>query len=228
MGYHVMPTAEELAELYQRQEADDAVAHTAIGGTSEAIAQNLLTCFGWIDSPGRTLEVGPGEGAMTDELTKLRDDIVVLEPFASVDYASKGVVHYSSLDDIPSGQRFKWIFMIEVIEHVADPIVYLRDLGRFLEPQGKIIVTTPNAAGWKARIKKASWKQLLNPTHLNLFGPDALKTVFERAGYRQVHRSRKPMAYKSNFLANALLGIMQITGMDGGLRIVASDWHEQD
>lgn len=43
--------------------------------------------------------------------------------------------------------------MVDVIEHIVDPIGALREIHRVLKPNGRLIVHTPNIAKWTRRVK---------------------------------------------------------------------------
>ena len=50
--------------------------------------------------------------------------------------------------------EFDLVLMTEVIEHLtADPIIYLSEIKRVLEPSGYLLITTPNAVHLKNRMK---------------------------------------------------------------------------
>lgn len=52
------------------------------------------------------------------------------------------VYHY---DDMPKDKNFDILMMLDVIEHVNNPIDFLNDYQKFLKENGKIIITTPNS-----------------------------------------------------------------------------------
>ncbi|MBN1144185.1 MAG: class I SAM-dependent methyltransferase [Bacteroidales bacterium] len=53
------------------------------------------------------------------------------------------LLHVSELDENP--EFFDIIVMADVIEHVSDPVGFLKSYSRFLKPTGKMIISTPNA-----------------------------------------------------------------------------------
>jgi 2-polyprenyl-3-methyl-5-hydroxy-6-metoxy-1,4-benzoquinol methylase len=53
------------------------------------------------------------------------------------------LLHVSELDE--SLELFDFIVMADVIEHVSDPVGFLKSYSRFLKPTGKMIISTPNA-----------------------------------------------------------------------------------
>jgi 2-polyprenyl-6-hydroxyphenyl methylase/3-demethylubiquinone-9 3-methyltransferase len=44
--------------------------------------------------------------------------------------------------------QFDLITAMEVIEHVAEPAVFIRALAKLLAPTGLLLMSTPNATGW--------------------------------------------------------------------------------
>ena len=56
---------------------------------------------------------------------------------------------------LPAGERFDVVIASEVLEHQADPLAFLRSLRALLQPEGILILTTPNGYGW------FEWEQIL-------------------------------------------------------------------
>ena len=50
--------------------------------------------------------------------------------------------------------------MIEIIEHLLKPLITLYDIYHFLKPGGRLVITTPNTNGWRAKLDKFSDKVL--------------------------------------------------------------------
>lgn len=220
--YRSPPSDLDLQSLYQDAPQGSVDEVKALGSTSEDIAQSLLQSVGWFDNPGKALEIGGGFGAMTRVLIRSGVPISVVEPFSSYDFKGLGVEFHQNLNQVPNGQKFKWIFLIEVIEHVADPVEFMKDVSKLLEDDGKVFVTTPNARGVAAKFHEFRWRELANPTHLWLFSSDSLSQVFRGSGFSRINRQFSPIKYKSSFFKNFLLAITQRIGVDGGLRYVLS------
>ena len=224
IGYSKSPSALEISDYYQKAKDSTSLHKKAMGGTDHNVANSILRAVGWMGDPGPTLEIGAGEGLMTDVLVAGPCPITVVEPFADVDFSSKGAAYYRDIDSIPESNRYDWILMIEVIEHLDDPVGFLAKVGKRLTERGRLVVSTPNAAGPRARLQGQSWSEVQNITHLNLFSPLALRTALTKAGFKQIERSRSPVAYKNSTMANAILGFTQLLGIDGGIRMTASNW----
>jgi len=224
IGYIKEPTVEELVQIYKKAWKDsNNTGGFAAGTTSTIIASSLISVFCGPIVQGSCLEYGGGHGKLSEALLDHDvDDIYVFEPFGSKQKIS-GVKWFSSWGNLPLNKKFDWIFMVEVLEHLLNPVDELSKIRRKLNPGGKIAITTPNARGWRSMIEGMNWREAQNPTHINLFSPDALKTCLRQSGFKQINRIYKPVNFTKNKFANAILGILQVLGMDGGIRVVAQD-----
>ncbi|TVR16982.1 MAG: class I SAM-dependent methyltransferase [Planctomycetota bacterium] len=225
IGYVEMPSPERLSNIYAEYGDSDRNASLAMGGTTPNIARSLLNAAGWRAGDGPVLEIGAGMGVMTKTMAEMGAEVTVIEPYCSTDFLAMGARHhYRDVSEIPLEQSYSWIIVIEVIEHVFDPVAFLSQLGSRLLPGGKILLTTPNAAGSRAKREGFTWSQIMNLTHLNLFSPHSLAVAARQAGFESVHRIRKPVAYKTGWVSNSALALTQVLGIDGGIRLILSDW----
>jgi 2-polyprenyl-3-methyl-5-hydroxy-6-metoxy-1,4-benzoquinol methylase len=71
-----------------------------------------------------------------------------------------------------------------VIEHVHDPIGFLRECRRLLKPGGTVIVVTPNSRSLGSGWFRGSWRGWEVPRHFFVFTPRTLKKCAERARLR--------------------------------------------
>lgn len=153
--------------------------------------------------PNRVLEVAAGDGSLSACLaTKgatvfandLREDELMgaLEAFENRD---KIVVLAGNCFDLDPSQTglFDLVMACEVIEHVAYPVHLLRHLKRFLEPGGRILLTTPNCLYFRNRLP--TYGEIEDPStlesrqfkpdgdgHLFLMSPTEIQAVSAQAG----------------------------------------------
>ena len=139
----------------------------------------------------------------------------------SVPKKSQGMEWISSPGKLPPGIRFDWVLLIEVIEHLHDPVRELRIIRKLLAPGGKLALTTPNSKGWRARIEGLRWREAQNPTHLHIFSLPAITACLTRSGFHHIRRIYRPARYQEKKLNQTLLAITQMLGIDGGMRITA-------
>ncbi len=72
------------------------------------------------------------------------------------------------------------VTLFEVIEHVPQPVAFLRRAEEVVKPGGLVYITTPNFGSLDRRILGAKWKAI-HPEHLTYFTPSTLLAAV-RAG----------------------------------------------
>jgi 2-polyprenyl-3-methyl-5-hydroxy-6-metoxy-1,4-benzoquinol methylase len=85
---------------------------------------------------------------------------------------------------------FDVITAVEVIEHVPDPVAFLKRLRRLLKPGGLFFCTTGNARPYRDRIR--TWRYVLPEVHMSFFEPETLARALELAGFRPEYRGFLP------------------------------------
>ena len=105
------------------------------------------------------------------------------------------VTTYSQLSQIPTGIKFDHINLSHTIEHVDDPIKLFNTLIRFLNPGGKIYVTTPDAISSHQLCSPLDWP----PHHTYKFSPAALRKILKRSGLKNICLVRNPNKVDSSF-----------------------------
>lgn len=105
------------------------------------------------------------------------------------------------------GNRFDFIFLNDVLEHVSDPVFVLKQLSGKLKPTGKIFIDTPRqfwiypATKW---LSKSVYGKLLKGTvsamHLQLWSKRSFRTVVKECGlsiarYKEASEFTMPADY---------------------------------
>jgi SAM-dependent methyltransferase len=86
--------------------------------------------------------------------------------------------------------RFDVVTMLEVIEHVTDPLAVLRDVRRLLKPGGILYLTTGNARPYHANLLR--WRYILPEIHISFFEPSTLEAALKLAGFEPRYQLRPP------------------------------------
>jgi SAM-dependent methyltransferase len=86
--------------------------------------------------------------------------------------------------------QFDVVTMLEVIEHVLDPLEVLQQARRLLKPNGILYLTTGNARPHRHRL--ADWRYVLPEIHVSFFEPRTLEVALSRAGFRCAYHVRPP------------------------------------
>ncbi|MHC4078238.1 MAG: class I SAM-dependent methyltransferase [Planctomycetota bacterium] len=137
---------------------------------------------------GRLLEIGCAAGGFLDAAQKAGWEPTGIELATDVvRYATavRGLnVHRGTVESVAlPGEAFDAAVMLDVIEHVVDPLALLETVRARLRPGGALVVMTPNLSGLGARWLRASWEACDPKDHLWLFDPSTLKALCRRAGF---------------------------------------------
>lgn len=96
------------------------------------------------------------------------------------------------LEEAPfAAGRFDVITMFDVLEHVPSPKTFLAKARRLLVPGGRLVIETPNMAGWLPRVMGKRHPWVRPPEHLTYFTPPTLRLLLEQCGFLvdQLHGS---------------------------------------
>ena len=161
---------------------------------------------------GRLLHVGCGAGFFLDAARSrsYQDACVDLSPVpAAYCRDSLGLdVTVGSLYDYkaPSG-AFDVVTIFQTIEHDPHTAELCAELFRITAPGGTLMVTTPAADGFVARVMGKRWFGYRNVEHVTFFSRRSLRYALEQAGFEMVfvqieHGKRLTAKYVLNRLVN--------------------------
>ncbi len=162
------------------------------------IHQRLLKAYiaakPWI--AGDLLEVGCGEGRGVEELLPLAKSYIGLDKigevismlqakFTGVDFRQAVIPPFDGFGD----NSFDTIVSFQVIEHIPDDGLFLREIYRMLKPGGKAIISTPNITHTLSR----------NPWHEREYTPrqliDLAAGIFDKVEAKGIGGNEKVWAY---------------------------------
>lgn len=149
---------------------------------------------------GNVLELGTGNGYAVDILSLQADKLVTLDKFKnkkidSLEYKLGNVnfikMKFPPLNGIPDN-FFDFVISFQVIEHIKDDNMFLKEVNRVLKPEGQLIITTPNKAmsitrnPWHVReYTHQEFSSLLN-THFaktdayGVFGNEKIEAYYQK------------------------------------------------
>jgi methionine biosynthesis protein MetW len=145
--------------------------------------------------PGsRVLDLGCSQGLLARALASKGVRIVGVDrtPESSV---SRELEAYHRRDlelplDIPEERAFDYVVVSDVIEHVKEREQLLRSARRYLKPDGRLLISTPNIAIWFYRLSLAIGRfeygprGVLDETHVHLYTRATFRREVERGGFR--------------------------------------------
>jgi len=145
---------------------------------------------------GDVLEVGCGEGrgvpilinhsksfTAVDKLGEVMQDLQVKYP--SGKFLSMNIPPFRELMD----NSYDSVVSFQVIEHIEDDLLYLKEIYRVLKPGGVALITTPNRSMSLSR----------NPWHIREYLPEQLKSlasnIFSTVELKGITGNEKVMEY---------------------------------
>jgi 2-polyprenyl-3-methyl-5-hydroxy-6-metoxy-1,4-benzoquinol methylase len=88
--------------------------------------------------------------------------------------------------DFDLGRKFEVVWAGEVIEHIDDMRGFLQSVKRHLEPNGRLVLTTPNAFYLGNFVYRLGGHARVHPEHTCWYCEDTLRRALEMNGYDQV------------------------------------------
>ena len=154
---------------------------------------------------GRLLDVGCGLGF---SLLAARDrgfDATGIDPLAPADPAARPGrrIVRATLDAFAPAERFDVVSMVDVIEHVRDPVQTMRRAAALLVPGGVLLLATNDSSSAGARMLGPRWTHY-HRAHLWFFTPATLRAAAERAGLEVLVTAPARRTYNLEYIASIL------------------------
>ena len=221
----------QLEQAYrERYYPADGRANPVYENTPRELVDQLVSCLrdhGFLPlRDARVLDFGSGVGDFADAAARQGAEVVAVEadPVARALAARRGVRVYRALADLPREsvtRRYDLIALVDVLEHVRDPLALLTELRALLRPGGALYLSVPNHRAPQPRLLGARWDQANNPTHLFLFCPRSVRQLLGRAGFAG---SYLPCALRDPRMTvpqRAVSVLLQRLRLSGTLRVIA-------
>jgi SAM-dependent methyltransferase len=163
-----------------------------------------------LDKKSEILDLGAGEGEFSRRLIE-KDfkaipvdgfDIYWRNPEIPLIIANLDAEFASTVSQ--SGKQFDAIVAIEIIEHLENPYLFLRECAKLLKPNGLLFVTSPNVESITSRIIFLYTGRLigfgevetLRPAHITPVFKWKFDLAFEEAGFEYVWEGYNRISYR--------------------------------
>lgn len=131
-----------------------ALAERALPGQHDAV---LALIGEQVRCRGAVLELGAGSGALAARLAAAGFSVEAAD-ISEADFGACCPFRVTDLDQVDWPAAFAdrhWdaVVAVEVIEHLRSPMTFLEQVAKLVEPDGRIILTTPNVDSLAVRVK---------------------------------------------------------------------------
>ena len=190
VSLHPMPTVAELAAHHERSYRDGAYAtFAAADHVRTMIARRRLAAVRQLAPAGPWLDIGCSTGSFVAEAVAVGLDAEGLEvSSAAVEQArARGLtVRRGAVEDHEPARRYAAVTAFDVVEHLPDPVAFVRRVGSWLVPGGVLAVTLPDIASPTARLLGRQWFYYAPPDHVHYFTPATARRLLETSGLTDV------------------------------------------
>lgn len=149
---------------------------------------------------GKILDIGTSYGFFLDVARKRGWETYGIEKnLPAVQYAREKL-GLNVFEGPVTGAEFPGFFdaitLWDVLEHIPDPITFLRTVKTIVKKSGLICIQSPNIESLIAKYKRESWDWLTPSDHLYHFSPATLAAMLKKAGYEVISITTwEPTAY---------------------------------
>jgi len=186
------PTNESLLRFYQHYLPEDRSSIQSWEKMMEPIFKRAAHLIKQHKGGGRLLDVGAGFGFFLVEMKKRGWEVMGVEVSQkAIDHARDVLgltVHPGPLEKIGFPENyFDVVSGFYVIEHLPDPITFLKECHRILKPGGFLLLKYPNTTPIKGLLQLFGISNRFYdlPAHLADFSPRIIQRCLERVGFER-------------------------------------------
>lgn len=145
--------------------------------------------------PGsRVLDLGCSQGLLAHPLRAKNVRVTGVDVRPPGELAAKLEAYFQAdLErplELPTERVFDYVVCSDVIEHLRNREELLRSVRRYLKPEGRLLISTPNIALWFYRLSLLLGRfaygprGVLDETHVHLYTKSTFRRAVRKAGFR--------------------------------------------
>ena len=154
---------------------------------------------------GDLLEVGCGYGYLLDLARPFfasRTGTDFSPEAAEIARATDAEVFVGGIEQLPPGSKFDCVLATQVIEHIYDPLPFVKRLVSHTKPGGHIVLATPDIGGALRKVMGTRWPSFKVPEHVAYYDFHTLSSLLEQAGLGDVRRIPYPHAFPFSLIGS--------------------------
>jgi SAM-dependent methyltransferase len=186
------PTSRSLLRFYQDYLPEDESSVEAWQRMMRSIFPKAANLIERYKKRGRLLDVGAGFGFFLSEMRGRGWEVVGVEISQKAMDHAKDVLgltlHLGPLEKVGFPESdFDVVSGFYVIEHLPDPMAFLKECYRILKPGGLLLLRYPHTTPIKNLLRFFGIENRLYdlPAHLSDFSPEMIQQCLEKAGFKE-------------------------------------------
>jgi 2-polyprenyl-3-methyl-5-hydroxy-6-metoxy-1,4-benzoquinol methylase len=195
------PALAQLGELYAA--LDDPAYEEGTLARTRQLTSIVELCVAEHPAARTLLDVGAATGLLVTEAARLGLDATGIEPSRALTERAQRRGANVLLGTLPhrdlENRRFDIVTLIDVVEHVSDPVGLLRTAAGRLAPGGLLVVVTPDVASIAARLLGPRWWHF-RVAHVGYFSTTSFTRAASRAGLSIVRTRRARWFFPLGYL----------------------------
>jgi 2-polyprenyl-3-methyl-5-hydroxy-6-metoxy-1,4-benzoquinol methylase len=159
---------------------------------------------------GRLLDVGAGSGILVEEALKLGFAAEGIEPARSLqqEASRRGLpVRSGVLPQAEVAGPYDVVTLIDVIEHVPDPLGLLTQIRDLMTPESICVLVTPDVGSIAARLMGWRWWHY-RVAHIGYFSRNTLQKALRAVALTAIETSRPTWYFPASYLASRVMGYL--------------------
>jgi 2-polyprenyl-3-methyl-5-hydroxy-6-metoxy-1,4-benzoquinol methylase len=167
----------------------------------------LNTIKSMVNSGQDILDVGSGDGLLAETLLKDAKTLTALDISLKrikrcAGRSKNGHFIVADAEELPfKKESFDCVVASELIEHLIEPVKFLRSTYSALKKGGTLIISTPSGLFYENNLD-----EILKDHHLHTFSPKKLKSLLRKAGFKPT--AIRGMGFKLRMKLPRLLGLL--------------------
>ena len=153
------------------------------------------------------LDVGSGSGVLLEVSQKFGLISKGVEPSKSLQKLAVEKNLDVILGTLPSKQlseKFDYVSLVDVIEHVNEPESLLKEINKVLKLNGKLFLVTPDVNSFFSKLLKFKWWHF-RVAHIGYFNQKTLSILIKRCGYEIIKFQRPNWYFPISYILNRIL-----------------------
>ncbi len=190
-----VPTAEEREKFYERDYTEETGGGTLLAAQEEmarSTARHRLQLIRRWTKGTRLLDAGCSTGVFLDVASQAGMDAegIDLSAPAVAMAVGKGLkAQATTMERFAPAVPYDVVTGFDMIEHVPDPVLFLRSVHKVLKPDGILALTTPDTGSFSCWMMGRAWHLYIPRIHIVHFNRSNLAMLLEREGFTVIHVS---------------------------------------